>query len=96
LCKLSAERIWLDEIRERPFSVDLHNRQPLAIASLEPRVSTDVDLLELERHFGSHRLDRALRSCAEVAAFGVVEDDPGYGYRPRVMVASETRWTARP
>lgn len=96
MCELPAQRIRLDEIRERLFSVDLDDRQPLAISSLEPWVSTDVDLLELEGHFGSHRLDRAPRSRAEVAAFGVVEDDPRYGYRPRVMVASETRWTASP
>jgi hypothetical protein len=32
-----------------------------------------------------------------VAALGVVDGDPGgYGYMPRVVVASATRCTARP
>jgi hypothetical protein len=31
-----------------------------------------------------------------VALGSVVEDDSGYGYSPRVIVASATRWTARP
>jgi hypothetical protein len=31
-----------------------------------------------------------------VAVAGVVEGDPGYGYRPRVVVASATRCTASP
>ena len=96
MCDLPAERIGLDEVRERPLAVDLDDRQPLAVAGLELGVAADVDLLELEPELVPRGVDDALRGRAEVAALGVVEDDAGYGYRPRVIVASETRWTARP
>lgn len=96
LCDLLAERLRLDEVREGTLAVDLHDREPLAVAGLELRVAADVDLLQLEAELVPRRVDDAQRGRAEVAALGVVEDDAGYGYRPRVIVASETRWTARP
>jgi hypothetical protein len=96
LCDLPAERIGLDEICERPLAVDLHDRKPLAVVGLELLVAADVDLLELEPQLVPRRLDDPARGGAEVTPFGVEEDDAGYGYRPRVIVASETRWTARP
>ena len=96
LCDLPAQRIGLDEVCERPLAVDLHDRKPLAVAGLELRVAADVDLLELEPQLVPRRVDDPARRGAQVAPLGVVEDDVGYGYKPRVIVASETRWTARP
>ena len=96
MCDLSAERLGLDEVRERTLAVDLHNRDPLAVVAFELRVAGDVDLLQLEAELVPRGVDDPLRRRAEMAVFGVIEDDAGYGYRPRVMVASETRWTARP
>jgi hypothetical protein len=96
LCDLPAERIGLDEVGECLLAVDLDDRKPLAVTGLELRVAADVDLLQLEPELVPRRVDDPARGGAEVAPFGVVEDDVGYGYRPRVIVASETRWTARP
>jgi hypothetical protein len=96
LCDLPTERLGLDEVRERPLAVDLDDRKPLAIAGLELGVAADVDLLQRERQLVPRRVDDPPRGGAEVAPLGVEEDDAGYGYKPRVIVASETRWTARP
>jgi hypothetical protein len=96
LCDLPAERLGLDEVRECALAVDLYHRQPLAVARLELRVTADVDLLELEPQLVARRVNDPPRGGAEVTPLGVEEDDAGYGYRPRVIVASETRWTARP
>ena len=96
MCELSAQRSRLDEIREGALAVDLDHRQPFAVLGLERLVAGDVDLLELEALVGLRGEDDPFRRLAEVAARGRVEDDAGYGYRPRVMVASATRWTARP
>jgi hypothetical protein len=96
LCDLPTERVGLDEVGERPPTVDLHDRKPLAIPGLELRVAADVDLLQLEPQLVPRRVDDTPRGDAEVAPLGVEEDDAGYGYSPRVIVASETRWTARP
>ena len=83
-------------VDESPLAVDLDDRQPLAVAGLELRVAADVDLFELELVLLPKRCERALGTLAEVAAFGVIQDDLRYGYNPRVVVASATRWTARP
>jgi hypothetical protein len=42
------------------------------------------------------RRDDLERTSAEAAVGRVVDGDTGYGYKPRVVVASATRWTARP
>jgi hypothetical protein len=96
LCELSSKRIGLNEVRERELAVDLDHGQKLAVTLLEPGVAGDVDLLELERLLGPHGLEHAPRRRTQVAIRSVVEDDAGYGYKPRVRVASETRCTARP
>jgi hypothetical protein len=77
-------------------AVHLDDRDPLPVAALELGVAADVHLAELERHLGPHPLDHAARGVAEVTALGRVEDDGvlGYGYSPRVVVASATRPTA--
>jgi hypothetical protein len=69
----------------------------LAVARLEVRRPADVYQLELEldrRPRLAHDLQRPL---AEGAVGRVVNrDSVRYGYRPRVVVASATRSTARP
>jgi hypothetical protein len=96
LCKPAPERIGLDEVRERLRAVDLHDRKQGPVPALELGVAGDVHLLQLEGLLGAHGLEHPARGRAEVALRRVVEDDAGYGYRPRVIVASATRWTARP
>ena len=75
LCDLPAERLRLDEVRERALAVDLDDRQQLAVSRLQLRVARDVDLVQLEPRVGLRGADDALRRCAEVAALGVVQDD---------------------
>jgi hypothetical protein len=96
LCEPPAERFGRDEVGERPHPVDLHDRQQLPVALLELGDARDVNLLELERLLRAYRLEDTPRRLAEMALGSVIEGDADYGYRPRVMVASETRWTARP
>ena len=79
LCDPAAKSIRLDEVRESSFAVDLDDRQPLAVPGLEVEISPDVDLCQLELQLGTKALDDSARGGTEVAAFGVVEDDPGYG-----------------
>lgn len=69
----------------------------LAITRLELRIAADVDELELEADLVL-RLPHDLEGArAEVAVGGVIESDArSYGYRPLVVVASETRRTASP
>jgi hypothetical protein len=96
LCELSAQRIGLHEVGESSLSVDLNDRQQLAVSSLELGVTGDVDLLELKRLLDPYRLQHAPRGRAQVALGRVEESDANYGYKPRVIVASETRCTASP
>ena len=69
----------MHEVREGALAVDLDDRQPLSVASLQVRVTGDVDLLELERLVGTSGLDHPPRRRAEMAAGRVVEDDARYG-----------------
>jgi hypothetical protein len=86
-----AERRRVHEPRERTLAVDLDDRDQLAIARLERRIAVDGNDLELERHVAPDLLGDFERGLAEVAAGGREEADGGYGYRPRVVVASATR-----
>jgi len=79
LCNRFAERIDLDVVREPTTSVDLDDREPLAVLRLERVVAGDVHLAQREADLG---LDLPyLRECplAEMAALRVVDDDVG-GY----------------
>jgi hypothetical protein len=49
---LAPESVRLDVVDEGPLAVDLDDRKPLAVASLELRVAVDPDLLQLERELG--------------------------------------------
>ena len=86
----------MHEVGESSLSLDLDDRQPLTVPGLELGVSGDVDLLELERLLDPYGFQHAPRGRAQMALGGVEENDPDYGYKPRVIVASETRCTASP
>jgi hypothetical protein len=85
------------EVREHALTVDLDDRQELAVSRLELVVALDADQRELEVNLPPKRLDNLERASAE-AAVGSVKDGDAvrYGYRPRVVVASATRCTASP
>ena len=83
-------------VHERALPVDLDHRQPLAVPRLERGVAGDVHLGELEAELVLERADRLARPLAEVAVPRVIQRDDRYGYRPRVIVASATRFTAMP
>jgi hypothetical protein len=96
LCEPSPHCITRHEVDERALAVDLDDRQELAVARLELGIAVDLDLLQLEAELvpkPNHGFPRAL---AEVAPLRAVETNLGYGYRPRVVVASATRFTASP
>ena len=96
LCELLAQRFGVDEVHELPLPVDLDDGDQLAVARLELLVAVDRDLLELEAELLLRLDDRRPRAIAEVATLRAVEPDAGYGYSPRVVVASATRFTASP
>ena len=79
MCNRSPERVDLDVVREAPPSVDLDNRQPLAVRGLESRIAADVDLLEREAELVPERPQLPERPLAEVAPLCVVDGDAG-GY----------------
>jgi hypothetical protein len=77
LCRhFSLKSGGIDEIDEGALSVDLDDRQPLAVGGLEPRVAGDVHLLERLAALG----EDGARPLAEVAADRAEENDSrGYG-----------------
>jgi hypothetical protein len=82
LCGYFATKsIWIHVVDESALSVDLHNRQPLAIPRLEPRIPADVDLLELEVGLSADLFENRARAFAEVAALRVIQDDLRDRYR---------------
>jgi hypothetical protein len=86
----------LDVIGTDALAVDLDDRNQLAVASLELRVAVDRHLLGIEPELLTESSERRPRPLAEMAAVSLVENYSGYGYSPRVIVASATRRTARP
>jgi hypothetical protein len=62
----------MDEVGERAVSVDLDNRNGLAVGGLECRVAADVDALEVAR---ADVLDHLERALAEMAAVGDEQPD---------------------
>lgn len=80
MCNRCTQRVDLDVIGEAPPSVDLDDRQPLAVLHLERLVAGDVHLPQGKSELGLERPDLRERPFAEVAALGVVDDDAGsYG-----------------
>ena len=70
-----AQRVGVDEVRERALAVDLDHRKELPVARLELGSPADVDELELEAELGTHLLDDLERTLAEAAVGGVVDGD---------------------
>ena len=73
MCELRAERIWLHEIDEGLFPVDLHHGKQLPVARLQVRIAVDRNLLELEAQLVAKRAHGRARPLAEVAIGRVVE-----------------------
>jgi len=44
----ATKGIWVDVVDKGPLPVDLHYREPLPVARLQPGIAVDLDLLELE------------------------------------------------
>jgi hypothetical protein len=65
---------------ERLLAADLDDRDSLPVPALEPGVTGDVDLLELERDVATDALDDAPGALAEVAPLGRVEANEREGY----------------
>jgi hypothetical protein len=66
-------------VDETPPPVDLHDRDPLAVCSLELGIAVDRDLSQIEAEFIVCRRDDALGRITQVAARRGEEDDFGYG-----------------
>jgi hypothetical protein len=82
LCgNFATKSIWIHVIDKCALAVDLHNRKPLAILRLEPRIAADVDLLELEVDLLADVFENGARAFAEVAALRVIQDDLTDKYR---------------
>jgi hypothetical protein len=62
-------------VGERLPAVDLDHRQPFAIAGLELRVATDVDLAKVELDLLLHREQDIARALAQMAALSVIQND---------------------
>src|SRR2546430_1519591 len=77
LCGLQPppEARLVDVVREGLLALDLNDRDQLAVARLELRVSVDRDLLELELEIVPERAHLRERPLAEVTALGVVDGD---------------------
>ena len=74
-----SQGVRVDEVRERPLAVHLHDRNALAVARLQLGIEADVDELEIEAKLGPqgrHDLEGAL---AERAVFSVEDPDRRYG-----------------
>ena len=95
----APELVLVDDVAATLDSVHLDDGNPGAIATLEVAARGDVHHLEPT---AADRLDDIERRPAEVTSRSGVDDDAShgdldvYGYSPRVVVASATRWTASP
>ena len=72
----APQRLGLHEVGERSLAVDLDDRNRLAIPLFELWLAADVDRLE---RAATDLGDDLERPRAEVAAVGVVDDDPAQG-----------------
>jgi hypothetical protein len=79
LCNRTAKPIGVHVIDETAPSVDLDDRDPLAVGRLELGIAVDDDLAQLEAELFLRGADDASRSGAEMAARRGVEDDLRYG-----------------
>jgi hypothetical protein len=72
----APKRLGLDVVRGNALAVDLHDRQPFAVASLELRVAVDRHLAKLEAELVAQLVQLLLRALAEVTAGRLVQNDP--------------------
>jgi hypothetical protein len=79
LCEPSPQGIRLHEVDECLLSIDLDDREQLAVAGLEVGVAVDQDLLELETELVTERGDGLARTLAEVTALRRIQPYEGYG-----------------
>jgi hypothetical protein len=79
LCNRTTERVYLYVVRKTSAAVDLDDREPLAVRSLERLVAADIDLAQHESELGLQVPQTSDSGLAEVAALRVVDDDFGYG-----------------
>jgi len=75
LCELPAQRVGRDEVHERLGSVDLDDRDQLAIARLELGIAVDRDLLQLESQLLARSENGLAGTLAQVAASSPVQPD---------------------
>ena len=75
----SAETLRLHVVDERSLAVDLHHRQPFAVARLEVRVAVDRDLVVVELELFAKLGQRRAGPLAQRAAGRGEQDDAGYG-----------------
>jgi hypothetical protein len=64
---------------ECPPTVDLNDREKLAVPTLEVGIAADVGLFELEIQLGAKRGDRGPRPIAQMTTLGAVENDAAAG-----------------
>src|SRR6266699_6614682 len=74
--ELAPERLGLDVVGADALAVDLDDGDQLAVARLQLGVALDRDLDQLEPQLVTKLGELCLRPPAEVAALGLVEDDP--------------------
>ena len=75
MCNRTAEGIDLNVVGKAPSAVDFDDRQPLPVGLLQGLVAGDVDLAQVEAELVAQRPHLFERALAEVAPFGVVDDD---------------------
>jgi hypothetical protein len=75
LCNRTAERVDLEVVCKTSATVDLDDREPLAVFGLERVVAADVDFAQLESELGLQVPQSSDDGLAEVASLRVVDDD---------------------
>jgi hypothetical protein len=75
LCELPTQRVGRDEVDEGLLTVDLDDRDQLAIPRLQLGIPVDRDLLQLETELVARSDDRLARLLAQMAPRGAVQPD---------------------
>jgi hypothetical protein len=71
----ATKGIWVYVVHKGPLAVDLHDREPLPVARLQPGIAVDLDLLELEGGLLPNLGDDPPSALAQVARRCVIQDD---------------------
>jgi hypothetical protein len=80
LCNRTTKCVDLQVVCETAPTVDLDDREPLAVFGLERLVALDVHLAQHEAELGLQVPQSSDCDLAEVAPLRVVDDDLGDGY----------------